>query len=124
MISTDVIAHMPPSDIGARRPTVGQRRAEGLDDGNELERDGYGTGNLWATAARRPRQTRTPSVSARDCDLAITLQPPMNPNIGTVRLTPYRLGLFASAAYLDRHRTPSDLDSLRSHASSGMSSRF
>ncbi len=59
IISTDVIAPMPPSDIGARRPTVRQRREEGLDDGNELERAGYGTGSLWAAAARRPRQPAT-----------------------------------------------------------------
>ncbi|ABL81661.1 MULTISPECIES: LysR family transcriptional regulator [unclassified Nocardioides] len=59
--------------------------------------------------------SRTPSVSARDFDIAITLQPPMNPNIDTVRLTPYRLGLFASIPYLDRHGTPPDLDSLRAH---------
>jgi DNA-binding transcriptional LysR family regulator len=52
------------------------------------------------------------SLSKREADVAISLAPPKEGKIVARKLTDYRLGLYATAAYLSRHpaiRAPDDL---------------
>ena len=53
---SDLIAPGSLSDIGVRRPNVRHCREEGLNDGEELEHLGGGTGGLWTAATEQQRQ--------------------------------------------------------------------
>ena len=48
-------------------------------------------------------ETRTISLSKREADIAITVRQPPRGRLVARRLVDYRLGLYASPAYLDRH---------------------
>lgn len=48
-------------------------------------------------------ETRTISLSRREADIAITVRQPPRGRLIARRLVDYRLGLYASPAYLDRH---------------------
>ncbi|MFC4175631.1 LysR family transcriptional regulator [Microvirga sp. GCM10011540] len=85
--------------------------------------DGFGTyflaPELGALAEQHPDLTlqlvalpRTFSLSKREADIAITLEQPTEGRLVSRKLTDYRLRLYASKAYLDRHgpiEDPSDL---------------
>lgn len=87
--------------------------------------DGLGTYFLAAELGRLQQQhpdlivelvplPRTFSLSKREADLAIALDPPSEGKLVVSRLADYTLGLYASRAYLAAHGTPereSDLDS-------------
>jgi len=74
-------------------------------------------------AARHPQlqlqlipHSRAVSLSKREADLAVT---PMRPPKGRLiahKLSNYRVGLYASRSYLDRHPPLTSLDDLRQHA--------
>lgn len=85
--------------------------------------DGFGTyflaPELGTLVERHPDLTlqlvalpRTFSLSKREADIAITLEQPKEGRLVSRKLTDYRLRLYASRAYLDRHGAiddPSDL---------------
>jgi len=85
--------------------------------------DGFGTyflaPELGTLVERHPDLTlqlvalpRTFSLSKREADIAITLEQPKEGRLVSRKLTDYRLRLYASQAYLDRHGAiddPSDL---------------
>jgi DNA-binding transcriptional LysR family regulator len=56
------------------------------------------------------------SLSRREADIAVTLERPRKGRLVAKKLTDYRLGLYASADYLNRHGTPEKLDELAEHA--------
>lgn len=55
------------------------------------------------------------SLSRREADIAVTVQRPREGRLVARKLTDYRLGLFASRGYLDRHGTPETLEALAAH---------
>lgn len=55
------------------------------------------------------------SLSRREADIAVTLERPREGRLVARKLTDYRLGLYASRGYLDRHGTPTALDDLAGH---------
>ncbi|MGO4706276.1 LysR family transcriptional regulator [Microvirga sp. 2MCAF38] len=76
--------------------------------------DGFGTyflaSQLGALAERHPDLTlqlvalpRTFSLSKREADIAVTLEQPTEGRLVSRKLTDYRLRLYASKSYLDRH---------------------
>ena len=58
---------------------------------------------------------RTFSLSRREADIAVTLERPREGRLIARKLTDYRLGLYASRAYLARHGTPAELPDLAQH---------
>ncbi len=59
-------------------------------------------------------QSRAVSLTKREADLAITLSRPPRGRLHVQKLTPYRLGLYASRDYLAESGAPTGLDELRS----------
>jgi len=55
------------------------------------------------------------SLSRREADIAVTLERPREGRLVARKLTDYRLGLYASPAYLARHGTPQVADDLARH---------
>jgi DNA-binding transcriptional LysR family regulator len=55
------------------------------------------------------------SLSRREADVAVTLERPTEGRLVARKLTDYRLGLYASNAYLERHGTPASLEELSGH---------
>lgn len=55
------------------------------------------------------------SLSRREADIAVTLERPREGRLVARKLTDYRLGLYASQGYLDRHDAPARLDDLAAH---------
>lgn len=55
------------------------------------------------------------SLSRREADIAVTLERPREGRLVARKLTDYRLGLYASKAYLDTHGTPESLADLSAH---------
>lgn len=79
--------------------------------------DGLGTyflaAELGALAERHPDLTiqlvalpRTFSLSKREADIAVTVEQPTEGRLVSRKLTDYRLRLYASQSYLDRHGVP------------------
>ncbi|MCI4591812.1 LysR family transcriptional regulator [Sphingobium sp. BYY-5] len=60
-------------------------------------------------------ESRTTSLSKREADMAVMLKPPPRGRLVTRKLADYRLGLFASRAYLDRHGVPATRADLQGH---------
>lgn len=58
---------------------------------------------------------RTFSLSRREADIAVTLERPSEGRLVALKLTDYRLGLYASADYLARHGEPNTLADLGRH---------
>ena len=58
---------------------------------------------------------RSFSLSRREADIAVTLERPQEGRLVARKLTDYRLGLYASRAYLAQHGTPADLEALQQH---------
>lgn len=72
--------------------------------------------------ARHPRLTlelasesRAASLSKREADIAVMLKPPPKGRLVTRKLADYRLGLYASRDYLDRHGAPTARTDLNRH---------
>ena len=61
-------------------------------------------------------ESRTASLSRREADIAVMLKPPPKGRLVTRKLVDYRLGLYGSRAYLDRHGLPATRDDLGGHA--------
>ncbi|MGV8833482.1 MAG: LysR family transcriptional regulator [Devosia sp.] len=55
------------------------------------------------------------SLSRREADIAVTLERPREGRLVARKLTDYRLGLYATQNYLNRHGTPADLGALSEH---------
>ena len=55
------------------------------------------------------------SLSRREADIAVTLERPREGRLVARKLTDYRLGLYATHRYLDRHGTPENLSDLAAH---------
>ncbi|WGM37318.1 LysR family transcriptional regulator [Caulobacter sp. NIBR1757] len=53
------------------------------------------------------------SLTRREVDMAITLSPPVSTRLAVQPLTDYRLGLYASAGYLDRMGRPASVETLK-----------
>lgn len=77
--------------------------------------------NVPLLLARHPRlllelapETRSISLSRRDADLAIMLRPPPTGRLVARKLIDYRLGLYASRSYLERHGAPQSILDLAS----------
>ncbi|WP_176594605.1 LysR family transcriptional regulator [Sphingobium sp. EM0848] len=73
--------------------------------------------------ARHPRLTlelasesRASSLSKREADMAVMLKPPPKGRLVTRKLVDYRLGLYASRDYLERHGEPAARADLNRHA--------
>jgi DNA-binding transcriptional LysR family regulator len=58
---------------------------------------------------------RTFSLSRREADIAVTLERPSEGRLVALKLTDYRLGLYASSHYLARHGAPASLADLAQH---------
>ncbi|MDB5588227.1 MAG: LysR family transcriptional regulator [Devosia sp.] len=58
---------------------------------------------------------RTFSLSRREADIAVTLERPSEGRLVALKLTDYRLGLYASTDYLARHGAPETLADLGRH---------
>ncbi|MBB4124707.1 LysR family transcriptional regulator [Martelella radicis] len=58
---------------------------------------------------------RTFSLSKREADLAITLDPPEEGRLVVSKLTDYTLGVYAARSYLERFGTPDDEHALAGH---------
>ncbi|HSH49704.1 MAG TPA: LysR family transcriptional regulator [Halomonas sp.] len=58
---------------------------------------------------------RVVNLSRHEADLAITIERPVSQGVVTSRLCDYRLRLYASRAYLDRHGAPRKRDELGRH---------
>lgn len=79
-------------------------------------------GQLGRLALQHPRlqveliaTPRNYSLSKREADIAIGLSRPRTGRLHAVRLTDYELGLYGSAAYLDRNGIPVSLGQLHDH---------
>ena len=77
---------------------------------------------LGALAERHPQLTiqlvplqRTLSLSKREADLAIVIDPPKDGRLTVRKLTDYGLGFYAARTYLDRHGAPDDEAALKRH---------
>src|SRR4051794_3986502 len=88
--------------------------------------DGFGTfflaGRTSSFAAQYPALEiqlvavpRLFSLSKREADVAISVAPPKEGKIVARKLTDYRLGLYATAAYLERHPAIRAADDLHRH---------
>ena len=88
--------------------------------------DGFGTLFLSARLARLnalyPDLTiqlvsipRAVSVSKREADIAVVINPPEEGRLRVKKLTNYALHFYASAGYLAAHDAPDSLDALKSH---------
>lgn len=73
-------------------------------------------------AARHPHltlelapETRSISLSKREADIAVTIRPPPRGRLVARKLTDYRIGLFASEAYLDAHGPVGSIAELGRH---------
>lgn len=55
------------------------------------------------------------SLSRREADIAVTLERPREGRLVARKLTDYRLGLYASKAYLESHGLPESLTDLAAH---------
>ena len=55
------------------------------------------------------------TASRREADIAVTLERPREGRLVARKLTDYRLGLYASRAYLDSNGTPASLADLAAH---------
>jgi DNA-binding transcriptional LysR family regulator len=88
--------------------------------------DGFGVGflapRLGALAARHPGLVlelvpvpRAFSLSRREADIAITVEPPREGRLVRRKLCDYALGLYASRAYLARAGTPARPEDLAGH---------
>ena len=88
--------------------------------------DGFGTLFLSARLARLnalyPDLTiqlvsipRAVSVSKREADIAVVINPPEEGRLRVKKLTNYALHFYASAGYLAEHGAPDSLDALKSH---------
>ena len=88
--------------------------------------EGFGalflSARLGRLAERHPELTiqlvplqRTMSLSKRDADLAVVIDPPSDGRLTVRKLTDYGLGLYATPAYCDRHGMPADAEALRRH---------
>ncbi|NOZ43225.1 MAG: LysR family transcriptional regulator [Alphaproteobacteria bacterium] len=60
-------------------------------------------------------ETRQTSLSKREADIAITLARPATGRVIAWKLCDYRLGLYATRDYLDRHPAITAIDDLSSH---------
>lgn len=58
---------------------------------------------------------RTMSLSKRDADLAVVIDPPADGRLTVRKLTDYGLGLYAAPFYLERCGTPESAEALRAH---------
>lgn len=58
---------------------------------------------------------RTMSLSKREADLAVVIDPPADGRLTVRKLTDYGLGLYASRPYLARNAMPSKADDLKQH---------
>ncbi len=58
---------------------------------------------------------RAVSVSKREADIAVVINPPEEGRLRVKRLTNYVLHFYASAAYLAQHGKPDSLEALKSH---------
>ena len=58
---------------------------------------------------------RSFSLSRREADIAITVEPPDQGRLVARKLVDYRLRLYASRAYLDQHPAPSSVEDLSGH---------
>ncbi|WP_112662225.1 LysR family transcriptional regulator [Microvirga flavescens] len=85
--------------------------------------DGLGTyflaAELGGLAERHPELTiqlvalpRTFSLSKREADIAVTVEQPTEGRLVSRKLTDYRLRMYASAQYLERHGEPRTLEDL------------
>ena len=61
-------------------------------------------------------ESRTTSLSKREADMAVMLTPPPKGRLVARKLLDYRLALYASRAYLDRHGAPATRADLSRHA--------
>lgn len=61
-------------------------------------------------------ENRTVSLSKREADIAITLHRPKRGRMVARKLIDYRLGIYASRAYLDTHAPVQQAQDLRDHA--------
>jgi DNA-binding transcriptional LysR family regulator len=61
-------------------------------------------------------ESRAASLSRREADIAVMLKPPPKGRLITRKLVDYRLGLYGSRAYLDRHGLPATRNDLGGHA--------
>jgi DNA-binding transcriptional LysR family regulator len=73
-------------------------------------------------AARHPHltlelapETRSISLSKREADIAVTIRPPPRGRLVARKLTDYRIGLFASPAYLEAHGPVGSIAELGRH---------
>ncbi len=60
-------------------------------------------------------ESRATSLSKREADIAISVRRPIDGRLYSRKLTEYRLGLFASAKYLERFGAPTTIDELSDH---------
>lgn len=60
-------------------------------------------------------ESRASSLSKREADIAVMLKPPPRGRLVTRKLADYRLGLYASKDYLDRHGAPAMRAELNRH---------
>ena len=60
-------------------------------------------------------ESRADSLSKRETDLAVMLKPPPRGRLVTRKLLDYRLGLYASRDYLERHGLPATRSDLLDH---------
>jgi DNA-binding transcriptional LysR family regulator len=58
---------------------------------------------------------RTMSLSKRDADLAVVIDPPTDGRLTVRKLTDYGLGMYATERYLARHGAPETPEALRRH---------
>ncbi len=58
---------------------------------------------------------RSFSLSRREADIAITIDPPEQGRLVSSRLTDYSLGLYAAKRYLEDKETPETVEALRDH---------
>lgn len=60
-------------------------------------------------------ESRAASLSKREADIAVMLKPPPRGRLVARKLADYRLGLYASRDYLERHGAPGDRGELSGH---------
>jgi DNA-binding transcriptional LysR family regulator len=56
------------------------------------------------------------SLSKREADLAIVMDPPVEGRLVVSKLSDYSLGIYASTSYLEKHGRPRKIDDLSGHA--------
>ena len=55
------------------------------------------------------------NLTKREADVSISFVPPVGPRLDVQKAGTFKLGLFASKTYLERHRSPSKIEDLPSH---------